>query len=155
MDVKLQSAKLLSPGEEKSIDQTISDCKDILDEKELMQGVNFEAKNKAEIQKKISDLEQLKRTHGLPELSDGERQKVSKELEALEAKLQVGMPTWDEYVGLAPKHGPRYTALVTKIQKWEADPVRRQMVLRWKTLRRLRDPHDPQAGNTMYLFPQS
>lgn len=154
MEIPLQSSKILSPGEEKAIDKKINELKDIRDGVELMQGVNYETKDKAGVIKEIGKLESERSSHSLLELSDTDRIRALKELKVLQDDLQKGMPTWDQYVSLTPKHGPRYTALVRQIVLWESDPIRRQKVQRWKTLRRLVDPQDEQAANVMYLFPQ-
>lgn len=154
METKLQSAKVLTAQEEKNIDQRIEALKNVRDEKEVIQGVNFESPDQAAVEQQIAELEKIKQTHGVPQLSAVERQRAVKEIELLEADLRKDMPTWDEYVGLTPKHGARYTKLVRKIVEWEKNPIRRQKVQRWKTLRRLIEPEDPLAASTMYLFPQ-
>ncbi len=153
-DIKLQSAKIHSFQEEKAINEQIDQLKEIADERELEQGIRLENRNPKAIDAKIAELEKLKRAHGVPQLSPVERSRALKEVEMLTEDLQKDMPTWDEYVSLTPKHGARYTALVRKIVSWENDPVRRQKVQRWKTLRRLIEPNDPMAASTMYLFPQ-
>lgn len=152
--VKLQSAKVLTPQEERSIDQNIASLTELKDEKEIVQGVNYEAKDVESIDRRIKELQRLKQMHGVPIISPKERERVQKELTLLEDDLRKDMPSWEVYVGLTPKDGARYTSLVRKIVKWESDPVRRQKVQRWKTLRRLLEPEDPTASSTMYLFPQ-
>jgi len=152
--VKLQSTKILSPHEEKAIAENIEHLKEVRDEKEIVQGVTLENRDPAEIDRKIAELERIKRAHSAPILSPKERERAIREMDMLTDDLRRDMPTWDEYVGLTPKHGARYTSLVRKIVQWEADPVRRQKVERWKTLRRLIEPEDPQYSNTTYLFPQ-
>lgn len=154
MEVKLQSSKILSHTEEKKLDEQIESLKDIRDEKELMQGVSFEARDRSAVEARIRELEQVKATNGAPELSAAERDKALKELKALEEDLQRDMPTWDEYNTLNPKHGARYTSLVKKIVKWGDDVVRRNKIVRWKMLRRVLDPHDETADQILYLFPQ-
>lgn len=152
--VKLQSAKILSANEEKAINEKIGQLREIQNEKEVVQGVNFESSDPKAIDAKIAELEKIKREQGVPALSGKEKDRVVSELAMLEQDLQKDMPTWDEYVGLTPKAGPRYTSLVRKIYNWEKDPVRRQKIQRWKTLRRVLTPDDPTAASTMYLFPQ-
>lgn len=153
-NVPMQNAKILSIGEEKAIDKAVNDLKDIRDEVEIAQGVNFEAKNKGDINKKIADLERIKRNHSVPQLSDGERQKALTELRDLEVDLRRDMPTWRNYERSRPQDGAAHHAMVRLIVKWEGDALRRAKVQRWKTLRRLTNPDDPQASNVMYLFEQ-
>ncbi len=152
--IKLGSAKVLSGNEEKAINQRIDQLKEIVNEKEIVQGVNFEAQDVKPIEKQIADLEKIKREQGVPALSAKEKDRVFNEERMLREDLQKDMPTWDEYVGLTPKSGARYSTLVRKIYNWERDPVRRQKVQRWKMLRRMMEPEDPQFASTMYLFPQ-
>lgn len=155
MEMKLPTSKIISHAEEKALDKQLEGLKDIRDEKELMQGVSYEARDRGAVEAKIKELEQIKATHGAPELSAVERDRAFKELKGLEDDLHQGMPTWDEYISLTPKHGARYTALVKKIVQWEGDAVRRQKIARWRTLRRVLDPNDDQADAMLYLFPQS
>lgn len=152
--VKLQSAKVLSSQEEKNIDQRIDSLKEIREGKEVVQGLNYEIKDTAAIDQRIAELERVKSMHGAPEISPKERDRAVAELKLLEEDLRKDMPTWDEYVSLTPKSGSRYTRLVQKIFKWETNPVRRQKIQRWKTLRRLLDREDPTAASTVHLFPQ-
>ena len=154
-DVQLQASKILTPAEEKELDKTIGDLKDIRDNKELAQGINFEVKDKASLDKKISNLEKIRQENSLPRLDKSDIEKVQREFDLLQSDLRRGMPTWSEYEGMRPHHGARFAALVKQIVKWEEDPIRRQKIARWKTLRRLLNPDDADAGNTMYLFPQS
>lgn len=152
--VKLQSANILSANAEKAIEQKIEQLKELRDEKEIVQGVNFEAKDPKAIERKIAELEKVKREQGVPQISSKERDRAVAEIKLLQDDLRQDMPTWDEYVGLTPKAGARYTSLVQKIVKWEQDPIRKQKVQRWKTLRRILEPDNPMASSMTYLFPQ-
>lgn len=154
MDTKLQSAKVLTAQEEKNLDSQIESLKNFRDEKEIMQGVTFEASDPEVLDAQIKELERIKRSHGVTPLTAVDRTRALNELKMLEEDLRKDMPTWDEYVSLTPKHGARYTALVRKIVRWEQDAIRRQKIQRWKQLRRLVEPDDPLAASTMYLFPQ-
>lgn len=149
-----QNPKVLSPGEEKAIDSTLEDLKNVRDGVEIMQGVNFESRSQDQVDKKIADLERVKRNFGLPELSQNDKMRAERELELLTADLQKDMPSWGEYYSSRPQDGARHTFMVHKIVKWDADPIRRQKVQRWKILRRMVHRDDPQASNVMYLFKQ-
>jgi len=148
--------KVLSVGEEKALNQTIDDLKKMRDGAELndMQGVNFEISDKASVQKKIDDLEKIRRNHSAQNYSSRDRQSIMAELNALTLELQEGMPTWTQYISSRPQHGPGHQKMVAWVLKTQADPIRQQKINRWKTLRRAAFPDDPQASNVMYLYPE-
>ena len=152
--VELGSAKTLSSNEERGINDRIKQLEEIKNEGEIVQGVNYESKDPKAIEAKIAELEKIKREQGAPPLSLKERDRVTHEIKMLTEDLQKDMPTWDDYVGLTPKSGSKYSSLVRKIYNWERDPVRRQKVQRWKMLRRALEPEDPTFSSTMHLFPQ-
>ncbi len=157
MTDKALPTKVLTGHEEKALRDKVRELEDVRDGVEVVQGLALETKDKPGIEKEITRLKGALQAHSVAEidLSPAEKMAVEKELAELTAFLQKDMPTWGEHYGLHPRDGARYHALVAQIVQWEADPIRRGKVARWKTLRRLRDPHNPKASSTMYLFPQS
>lgn len=148
------AGRTLSYGEEKDLDKRIQDVRDSLGGKEVMQGVNMNAPNVQLARKKLQQLEAIKTSQGVGELSDKEKTKIEEEEKLLREDLQKGMPSWDEYERSRPKDGPRHHRLVDWIVRSDADPVRQQKIRRWKTLRRYLDPHNSRAAHTENLFKQ-
>lgn len=142
--------------EDKSLRERKGVLEDMRDNVEVTQGVQHEVSNKKAITEELGRIEKTLANHSVAEmdLSKDERSQIEKEEEALRVDLQKDMPTWTEYSTLTPKHGARYQLLVQKIGKWNVDHTRRSKIMRWKTLRRLLDPHNPKADSTIFLFPQ-
>lgn len=146
----------LGYNEEKSLREEAQRLRDIKDGVEVTQGVQYEAKDNAAVATRLKQVEATLSARSVTEmdLSPEDRRRAMNEEVALREDLQKDMPTWKEYSRLSPRDGAVYTNLVNKIAKWDADPIRRQKIRRWKTLRRLLDPHNPKSDSTVHLFPQ-
>jgi len=144
----------LSHSEEESLDRQIGDLQKQVDEKEIEQGLNHQAPNKVNVQRRISELRRIRETRSVREAVGREREQVEMELQSLTVELQKGMPTWKEYAFTRKKDGPVYNQLKQWIIKAETDLIRRQRIVRWKYLRRRIDPTDPYIASTTRLFPR-
>jgi hypothetical protein len=147
------SRKPLMAAEEAVIRKKIRDLEDILNEAEIVQGVNHKASNKQAIQAEKQRLEHILLTRSVQEATGNDRLAIEREVKALQEDLQKGMPSWNEFMNTTRKHGMNYVKLRNWILKCESDPERRRKIERWKYLKRRLDPTDPDASNTMQLFP--
>ena len=145
----------LSYGEEHSLDRQIGDLQNQIDGKEIDQGLNHQAPNRASVQKRIDQLQRIRETRSVHQVVGRERDQVEMQIKSLTAELQKGMPTWREYAFTRKKDGPVYNQLKQWIIKSEQDPVRKQKIARWKYLRRCIDPSDPYIASTTRLFPKT
>lgn len=149
-------SKTLTHQEEQSLRQRAKELEDVRDGVEVTQGVNYEVKDKASIQKEIRRINDTLSAQSIAEIdmTPAEKIRIEEEEKILRADLQKDMPTWKEYVSLTPRDGSRFTMLVNKIVGWNKDRVRSSKIQRWKTLRRLLDRENPKADSTVHLFPQ-
>jgi hypothetical protein len=147
---------VLSRQEEDAVRKRLDLLKDMRDGKEIRQGLNFETKGSPEqLDAEIKDLEHQLDTRTVQMATGAKRSQIESEIKQLTEVLQKDMPTWLEYSSLQRKHGMNFVRLRNQIMKWETDPVRRARVARWKHLRRQLNPQDPDAANTMQLFPST
>lgn len=144
----------LSYGEQKNLEAKIQELEDAQGGKELVQGVNMSSPNIQKNRREIQRLRSILATRGVGEVSAKEKSDAEKEEAILREKLQKGMPSWDRYQQSRPKDGPRHDKIVNWIVEADADVNRRQMIDRWKTLRRIINPHDPKAAHVNNLFPE-
>jgi len=144
----------LSHGEEQSLERQIVDLEKQADGAEIQQGLNYQAPNKVNVQKRIAELRRIRETRSVRKAVGPERDSVEMELNKLMAELQVGMPTWKEYSHTRKKDGSVYNTVKQWIIRSQADPARTQKIIRWKYLRRRLDPENPYIASTMKLFPK-
>ncbi len=147
------AGRTLSFGEQKALEARIQDLKDAQGGKELVQGVTMTSPNAAKNRAEIKRLEGILASQGVGKVSDKELADLEKEEKILRAELQKGMPTWDRFAQSRPKDGPRHDKMVEWIVTSDADPMRSQMIRRWKNLRRHMNPHDPKFSHVNKLFP--
>lgn len=145
----------ISHSEETSIDRQIEDLEKQVDGAEIRQGLNYQAPNRANVQKKIAELRRIRETRSVRKAVGREREQIEMEIGDLKEELQKGMPTFKEYSFTRKKDGPFYNALVQWIAKSESDPVRVGRIKRWKYLRRRLDPENPRIASTTLLFPST
>lgn len=143
----------LSLNEEQSLDRQIGDLEKQVEGTEIRQGLNHQAPNKANVQKKIAHLRRIRETRSVRKAVGREREQIEMEIQQLKSELQKGMPTFKEYSFTRKKDGPLYNELVQWIVKSEKDPERVRKVNRWKYLRRRLDPTNPRIASTTLLFP--
>ena len=146
--------KTLSHGEEVALDRQIGDLQKQVDGQEIEQGLNHQAPNRANVQKRIGELKRIRETRSVRQAVGSERDQIEMQLRKLTAELQVGMPTWAEYAYTRKKNGPIYDQIKQWIIRSESDPVRRNKIAQWKYLRRRLDPTDPYIASTKRLFPK-
>jgi len=145
----------LSHGEEQALDRQIGDLQKQVDSVEIDQGLNHQAPNRVNTQRRIQELRRIRETRSVREAVGREREQVEREIKSLTEELQKGMPNWKEYAFTRKKDGPVYNQLKQWIIKSETDPVRRQRIQRWKHLKRRLDPKDPYIASTTRLFPRT
>ncbi len=143
----------LSLAEENSFDRQIEDLEKQVSGAEIQQGLNHQAPNRANVQKRIEELRRIRETRSVRAAVGREREEVEMEIQSIKDELQKGMPTFKEYSFTRKKDGPFYNALKQWIVRSEQNPVRRQQIARWKYLKRRIDPTDPYIANTTNLFP--
>jgi hypothetical protein len=158
VQVKAEQPKVmsrhLSMQEEQVMKKRLRLLEDMRDDVEIMQGVNYEAKDPAKLDAEIARLKQSLSTKSVQAATGAERDSVLREISSLEEDLKKGMPKWDIYANTRRRDGMAYVKLKNQIMKWESDPERKRKVARWKYLRRRLDPSDPDIANTMHLFPE-
>lgn len=152
-----RSAKrVLSWKEEDFLNQRAKDLEHSLHSKELQQGVNFEHRDKALLEKKLSELKSIKNRYGATRLDGQDRVKAEMELKRLETAIAQKwggrVPTYQEYWVTPKLGGIRYMTLVNKIAKLNADPEYSAYVQRWKYVRRRMEPEDRLIDSTLHLF---
>lgn len=154
------TGRTLNYGEEQSIKERIQDIDDALLGREhpSAQGVNFSSPNAGLARRKKQELESILKSQGVRDISAKEHDEMEKECRMIEEKIQTfpnhKMPTWDQYIGSNPKGGFRHDKLVEWCGWFNSNPQIRQLVQRWKSLKRHLEPHDPRASHMNRLFPE-
>jgi len=146
-------SKTLSYKEEEVMRKRLRTLEDIRDGKEIVQGLNYESKSPAEVEKEIKSLRWLLDNKSVKEAVGSERDQIWKKIKVLEEDLRKDMPDWKTYVNTKRRDGMEYIHLKNLIIKWERDPVRKQKIKDWRRYKRMIDPNDPTIANTMLLFP--
>ena len=144
----------LSYGEERSLDRQINDLENQSEGSEIVQGLSHQVRDKQLVQKRIAELKRIRETRCVRRAVGREADEITREVEALTTKLQKGMPSWETYAFTRRREGMRYIRLRDWIIKSEMDQTRRNMIIRWKYLKRRLDPDDPHAASIINLFPE-
>lgn len=148
--------RVLSWKEEDFLDQKRKDLEHAMNSKEIQQGLNFEHRDKAVLQKRIDELKSIKNRYGAVRLENRERVQAEVEIQRLEkaiAKKWGGrVPTYAEYWTRPKEGGIRYLQLRDKIANLNRDAEYSEYVKRWKYLRRRMEPEDRQIDSTLHLF---
>ncbi len=148
--------RVLSWKEEDFLDQKVKDLENAKYNKEIQQGVNFEHRDKALIDRKLSELKTIKSRYGAERIEGNERAQAELELKRLERAIAQKwggrVPTHAEY-WIRPKEGGiRYLQLRDKIANLNRDQEYAEYVKRWKSIRRRMEPADKTIDSTLHLF---
>lgn len=148
--------KTLSFNEEKDINSKIEYLEDVKDGVEIQQGVKPEVKDTKMLEAKLKHLKVIKEKYGVTRVEGRERIQAEKEVQKLEDRMKTfwggRFPTFKEH-WIKPKDGGiGYIRYVEQIRKNNASPEYNGLVTRWKTLKRMINPEDPHASNTLQLY---
>ena len=153
------SGRVLGYAEQKALKEKAEYLESVLDRSEIKQGVNFDVKDEQLVKANLARTKQILSTQGATQVSGSERTKLEREIREIQDRLRAGwegvpaIPTWDQYQ-VHPKDGIRYANMRDTIVRWEQNALRKRLVRRWKSLKRMLYPDDPSASNTMHLFPR-
>lgn len=144
--------RTLSYSETNALKQEEQKLQDIKDGIELKQGVNYEADDLRDVEKRLAQIRKIRQDGEAPDLSEREKLHLEQKEKMIREHFHKINPSFETFQYLRPKDGPRYSRLVQQTEKNMNDPEYQKMVREWQDIQRKLHPDDAYAADTRQLY---